>query len=165
MGGGVAAALRSRGGIEIHQEAIRHAPARIGSVIRTAAGALNARFVYHAVVIDYEIRKGTAAVDVAEVVRNLMAMAVADEARSIALPLFGAGVGGLSVETSLTTILEGLEAAAPAVPRALAVEIVMRDREEYDQAHEAFQAYGDRKAREAEENRLAEEAIRKLLGE
>jgi O-acetyl-ADP-ribose deacetylase (regulator of RNase III) len=54
MGGGVAAALRSRGGIEVHQEAIRHAPARIGSVVRTGAGRLAARYVYHAVVIDYD---------------------------------------------------------------------------------------------------------------
>ena len=116
MGGGVAAALRSRGGIEIHQEAIRHAPARIGSVVRTGAGALDARWVYHAVVIDYELRKGTTALDVAEVVANVVTMAVGDGARSVALPLFGAGVGGLSVEASLTAILEALEAAAPSVP-------------------------------------------------
>lgn len=103
MGGGVAAALRSRGGIEIHQEAIRHAPARIGSVVRTGAGALDARYVYHAVVIDYEIRKGTSAVDVSEVVRTMVRMAVEDNARSIACPLFGAGVGGLSAEVSLTS--------------------------------------------------------------
>ena len=164
MGGGVAAALRSRGGIEIHQEAIRHAPAAIGSVVRTGAGALAAQYVYHAVVIDYEISKGTGAVDVAEVVRNLVSMAVADDVRSMALPLFGAGVGGLSVETSLTTILEGLEAAAPSVPHPLAVEIVVRDREEFDQACVVFRDYGGKEAREAEENRLAEEAIRKLLG-
>ena len=132
--------------------------------MRTGAGALAARYVYHAVVIDYEIRKGTAAVDVAEVVQNLVRMAVEDEVRSIALPLFGAGVGGLSVETSLTTILEGLEAAAPGVPRPLAVEIVVWDREEFDQACVVFRDYGGKEAREAEENRLAEEAIRKLLG-
>ncbi len=165
MGGGVAAALRSRGGIEIHQEAIRQAPARIGSVVRTGAGVLEARYVYHAVVIDYELRKGTTVVDVAEVVRNLVAMAIADGVRSLAMPLFGAGVGGLSVEVSLTTILEGLEAAAPGVSSPLAVEIVVRDPEEFDQAAAAFHDYRDREVREGEENRLAEEAIRKLLGE
>lgn len=165
MGGGVAAALRSKGGIEIHQEAIRHAPASVGSVVRTGAGALDARWVYHAVVIDYEIRKGTSAVDVGEVVRNLVSMAVADDAKSMALPLFGAGVGGLSVETSLTTILQGLEAAAPRVPRALVIEIVVRDLDEYEEALAVFADYQDQGLRQAEEDRLAEEAIRILLGE
>lgn len=164
MGGGVAAALRSRGGIEIHQEAIRHAPARIGSVVRTGAGALEARYVYHAVVIDYEIRKGTSAIDVAEVVRNMVRMAVEDNARSIACPLFGAGVGGLSLEVSLTTILQELEAAAPETAEPLTVEIVVRDSTEFEQASVVFRDYGDKASREAEENRLAEEAIRKLLG-
>jgi O-acetyl-ADP-ribose deacetylase (regulator of RNase III) len=165
MGGGVAAALRSGGGIEIHQEAIRHAPAKLGSVVRTGAGALDARYVYHAVVIDYEIRRGTSAADVAVVVQNLVKRAVADDVRSMALPLFGAGVGGLSIEASLTTILNELEAAGVSVPQPLAVEIVVREAEEFDQAASVFVDYQSKDAREADEARLAEEAIRKLLGE
>ena len=163
MGGGVAAALRSRGGIEIHQEAVRKAPARIGSVVRTGAGALAARYVYHAVVIDYDVSKGTSVVDVAEVMRNLVNMAIADGVKSMALPLFGAGVGGLSVQTSLTTILEGLEAAALSVRSPLAVEIVVHDPGEFDEATAAFREYSGKEARQAEEDRLAEEAIRKFL--
>jgi O-acetyl-ADP-ribose deacetylase (regulator of RNase III) len=165
MGGGVAAALRSRGGIEIHLEAITHAPAEIGSVVRTGAGRLTAKYVYHAVVIDYDVSRGTAAVDVAEVVRNLIRQANADGVSSIAMPLFGAGVGGLSVETSLTTILEGLEAAASEVSKPLAVEVAVWDEEEFRLAAGVFSEYGGREARQAEEDRLAEEALRKLLGE
>jgi O-acetyl-ADP-ribose deacetylase (regulator of RNase III) len=97
MGGGVAAALRSRGGIEIHQEAIRQAPAALGSVVRTGAGKLDARFVYHAVVIDYDVSKGTSASDVATVMRNVFRQASSDGVNSIGLPLFGAGVGGLGL--------------------------------------------------------------------
>jgi hypothetical protein len=43
------------------------------------------------------------------------------------------------------------------------VEIVVRDREEFDQACVVFRDYGSEEAREADENRLAEEAIGKLL--
>jgi O-acetyl-ADP-ribose deacetylase len=164
MGGGVAAALRSKGGMEIHLEAIRHAPARIGSVVRTGAGQLVARYVYHAVVIDYDVSKGTSAPDVAEVVRNLVKQAVEDGVTSMAMPLFGAGVGGLSVETSLTTILEGLEASAPTVRSPVQFEIVVWDQEEYEQARAVFDDYAGREARQAEEDRLAEEALKKLLG-
>jgi O-acetyl-ADP-ribose deacetylase (regulator of RNase III) len=165
MGGGVAGALRAKGGIAIHQEAIRHAPAKLGSVVRTGAGALDARYVYHAVVIEYDLSKGTSAVDIGEAVRNLMKMAIADDVRSVALPLFGAGVGGLSLETSLAVILDGLEAAAPDVHASLAVEIVVRDPEEFEQAATIFRDYSGKAARQAEEDRLAEEAIRKLLGD
>jgi O-acetyl-ADP-ribose deacetylase (regulator of RNase III) len=165
MGGGVAAALRSRGGIEIHLEAIRHAPADIGSVVRTAAGKLAARHVYHAVVIDYDVSKGTSAADVAAVVRNLVRQAAADRVTSMAMPLFGAGVGGLSIETSLNTILEGLEAAAAEVRPPLAVEIVVWDATDFEQAAAVFNDFESREARQAEEDRLAEEALKKLLGE
>lgn len=165
MGGGVAAALRSRGGIEIHVEAIRHAPAQIGSVVRTGAGRLAARYVYHAVVIDYDVSKGTSVPDVAAVVRNLVKQAVEDGITSMALPLFGAGVGGLSVETSLLTILEGLETSAPTVPGPLQVEIVVWDQDDFEQARAVFREYAGREARQAEEDRLAEEALNKLLGD
>lgn len=164
MGGGVAAALRSKGGIEIHLEAIRHAPAQIGSVVRTGAGQLAARHVYHAVVIDYDVSKGTSAPDVGEVVRSLVKQAVEDGVTSMAIPLFGAGVGGLSVETSLTTILDGLESSAPSVRLPLRVEIVVWDEEDFEQARGVFAEQAGREARQAEEDRLAEDAIKKLLG-
>ena len=133
--------------------------------MRTGAGALDARWVYHAVVIDYELRKGTTALDVAEVVGNVVTMAVGDGARSVALPLFGAGVGGLSVEASLTAILEALEAAAPSVPGPLSVEIAVRDADEFEQAEAVFRGFEALEARQAEADRLAEEAVRKLLGD
>jgi O-acetyl-ADP-ribose deacetylase (regulator of RNase III) len=165
MGGGVAAALRSRGGIEIHLEAIRHAPAVIGSVVKTGAGKLAAKYVYHAVVIDYDVSKGTAAADVGEVVRNLTRQARVDGIASMAMPLFGAGVGGLSAERSLTTILEGLEAAGSEGGPPLTVEVAVWDEEEFGLAASVFGEFSDREARGSEEDRLAEEALKKLLGE
>jgi O-acetyl-ADP-ribose deacetylase (regulator of RNase III) len=165
MGGGVAAALRSKCGIEIHQEAIRQGPARIGSVIRTGAGRLAARHVYHAVVIDYETRAGTSRADVELVVRTILSLAGEDGARSVALPLFGAGVGGLSVEASLHAILEAIESTAPQVQEPLTIEIVAWDRDEHARARAVLAEYEGREARQEEEDRLAEEALRSLLGE
>src|SRR5262249_32511882 len=148
MGGGVAAALRSRGGIEIHQEAVRHAPARIGSVIRTGAGKLPATYVYHAVVIDYSVSKGTSLADVAEVTRNLIGLAITDGVRTMALPLFGAGVGGLSIESSLTTILDGLETAAAEIDAPLHIEIAVWDKQDFKRAEEVFEGYSSQATRQ-----------------
>ncbi|HXV59546.1 MAG TPA: macro domain-containing protein [Vicinamibacteria bacterium] len=163
MGGGVAAALRSRGGIEIHQEAIRQAPAALGTVVRTHAGRLSARFVYHAVVIDYDVSKGTSASDVATVMRNILAQAASDEVKSLALPLFGAGVGGLSIETSLETILDEIEQGSRDLEGPLQVTIAVRDREELERARECFRSYTDRESRKREESSLANDFLKELL--
>lgn len=163
MGGGVAAALRSRGGIEIHQEAIQHAPAALGSVIRTGAGKLDARFVYHAVVIDYDVSKGTSSSDVGTVVRNVLRQAISDGVKSVGLPLFGAGVGGLSVQSSLETILDELDGASQNLPRPLHITIAVRDLEEFERALECFRGYLDRETRKKEESNLASDFLNELL--
>jgi O-acetyl-ADP-ribose deacetylase (regulator of RNase III) len=163
MGGGVAAALRSRGGIEIHQEAIRHAPAALGSIVRTSAGKLDARYVYHAVVIDYDVSKGTSASDVATVMKNVLRQASSDGVKSLGLPLFGAGVGGLSVESSLETILDEIERASRSLPGQLQVTIAVRDREEFERARASFRGYSDREARKKEDSNLASDFLNELL--
>jgi O-acetyl-ADP-ribose deacetylase (regulator of RNase III) len=163
MGGGVAAALRSRGGIEIHQEAVQNAPAAIGAVVKTRAGRLAARFVYHAVVIDYDVSKGTAAADVRTVVENILRMAEADAVGSIGLPLFGAGVGGLSVETSLQMILSVLEEVGSRFSRPLNVIIAVRDVEEFEQARRVLESYLDAESRAREEDNAASDFLNQYL--
>ena len=160
----MAAALRSRGGIEIHKQAIAHAPAPLGSVVRTWAGKLPARYVYHAVVIDYDVSKGTSASDVVAAVRSSLACARQDGIRSIAMPLFGAGVGGLSVRASLETILDTIEESADAFDTDLTVEVVVRDEDEFSGALKVFSEFKDRRSRATEEDELAEEFIKQLLG-
>jgi O-acetyl-ADP-ribose deacetylase (regulator of RNase III) len=165
MGGGVAAALRSRGGIEIHEEAIQHAPKPPGSVVRTGAGKLAARFVYHAVVIDYETRGGTSEADVRVVVLELVRRSLEDSVRSMALPLFGAGVGGLGAEQSLLAILDALEEAGSfgaADDWRLRVEIVVLEDDVFAATSATFREHKPRRARQQEEAQLAEEFLRQL---
>ena len=163
MGGGVAAALRSRGGIEIHQEAIHQAPAALGNVVRTGAGKLDARYVYHAVVIDYDVSKGTSASDVATAMKNVLRQASSDAVKSLGLPLFGAGVGGLSVESSLETILDEIDRASRGFPGQLEITIAVRDSEEFERARVSFRGYSDRDARKKEESDLASDFLNELL--
>jgi O-acetyl-ADP-ribose deacetylase (regulator of RNase III) len=163
MGGGVAGAVLARGGIEIQKQAIAHAPAPQGSVVRTNAGKLAARYVYHAVVIDEDVSKGTAVEDVDAAVRGVLKSARVDGSHSLAMPLFGAGVGGLGVEQSLEAVLETIEDIAGAYDRDLVVEIVVYGDEEFQQATEVFQGYKDRSSRSKEEDELAAQFLRDLL--
>ena len=163
MGGGVAAALLSQGGIEIHQEAIAHAPVPLGAVVRTRAGRLTAKYVYHAVVIDYDARRDTSVGDVVVVIRGVLACALTDGVRSLAMPLLGAGVGGLDVRQSLEAILEAIEDVSTAYNWTLDVEIVVKDVDEFVEAAGVFREYGGRASREAEDAELAAEFLKLLL--
>jgi O-acetyl-ADP-ribose deacetylase (regulator of RNase III) len=164
MGGGVAGAVLARGGIGIQKEAIARAPAPHGSVVRTHAGKLAARYVYHAVVIDEDVSKGTSVEDVGAAVRSVLKSARADGSHSLAMPLFGAGVGGLGVEQSLEAVLETVEEVGGAFDRDLAIEIVVYGDDEFEQATGVFEAYKDRSSRSKEEDELAAQFLKDLLG-
>ncbi|GEM_PF-3080178 len=84
MTGGVAGALRKRGGVAIHQEAIALGPLPLGRVVRTSGKV------------------------VTTVVQECLAMAAVDEAESICFPLFGAGGGSqrFGMEMPLTAFEE-----------------------------------------------------------
>lgn len=163
MGGGVASAVLARGGIEIQKEALARAPAPLGSVVRTRAGKLAARYVYHAVVIDEDVAKGTSIEDVDAAVRSILKSARADNSTTLAMPLFGAGVGGLTVEQSLESVLETVEAVSATYDRDLTIEIVVFGTDEFAKVTKAFQGYKDRTSRSKEEDELAAEFLRELL--
>jgi O-acetyl-ADP-ribose deacetylase (regulator of RNase III) len=163
MGGGVASAVLGRGGIEIQKEALARAPAPLGSVVRTRAGKLAARYVYHAVVIDEDVSKGTSVEDVGASVRSILKSARADNSHSLAMPLFGAGVGGLTVSQSLEAVLETVEELGATYDRELTIEIVVYGDDEFKVVTKAFKAYRDRASRSKEEDDLAAEFLKQLL--
>ena len=97
MGGGVAGAIKRRGGAEIEEEALKHAPVPVGKAVVTGAGRLPAKRVIHAptmerpamrIPIENAVKATKAALDAAE----------EECLETIAFPAMGAGVGGLSVE-------------------------------------------------------------------
>jgi len=92
MGAGVAGALKRAGGAEIEQEAIAQGPIPLGSAVATSAGRLPARWVIHGAAMGQDLRTD------GELVRRTTraCLQCADElnCRSLALPAFGAGVGG-----------------------------------------------------------------------
>jgi O-acetyl-ADP-ribose deacetylase (regulator of RNase III) len=53
MGGGVSRSISRAGGEAIVQDARKHVPLGIGDVAVTSAGHLPAKYVFHAVTLDY----------------------------------------------------------------------------------------------------------------
>jgi len=92
MGGGVAGAIRKKGGKTIEDEAVAKGPIKIGQAVYTQAGSLPAKFVIHAATMgmdfatdEMKIRRASASsLDTAEELK----------VKSIGFPALGCGVGG-----------------------------------------------------------------------
>jgi O-acetyl-ADP-ribose deacetylase (regulator of RNase III) len=96
MGAGVAGAIKRAGGDEIEREAVAKGPIAVGDAVATEAGRLPARYVIHAAVMGQDLR--TSADTIAEATRRTLEVADGLGLESVALPAFGTGVGGFSVD-------------------------------------------------------------------
>lgn len=104
MGGGVAGAIRKKGGSAIQDEALQKGPIEIGGAIVTGAGNLRCRWIIHAATM------GTDGVTDAGFIRcathNSLALALKQKISSIAFPALGCGVGGFPAETASEIMME-----------------------------------------------------------
>lgn len=98
MGGGVAGAIRKKGGKVIEDEAVKKGPIEIGQAIATSAGKLKVRYVIHAATMGLDFKTDEIKI------RNSCESALkkADELKisSIAFPALGCGVGGFPLKAS-----------------------------------------------------------------
>jgi O-acetyl-ADP-ribose deacetylase (regulator of RNase III) len=106
MSAGVALALREAGGARIEQEAIASAPARMGEVVWTTAGELQADFVAHAVAAF------DGAICIGRCVLRVLFGAALRERRTIAMPALGTGIGLVPMSLSAQLTLEALRTFA-----------------------------------------------------
>jgi len=93
MGSGVAGALKRAGGPVIEQEAIAKGPVPVGSAVATSAGLLPARYVIHGAVMGQDLRTDPETVE--RTTTACLELALELGIRSIAMPAFGCGVGGM----------------------------------------------------------------------
>ena len=104
MGSGVAGALKRVGGQEIEDEAIAKGPIAVGEAIVTSAGKLKAKYIIHAAVMGQDLQ--TDAKIIRTATRNSLLRAEELALKSIALPAFGTGVGGFSLEECANIMIQ-----------------------------------------------------------
>ena len=105
MGGGVAGAIRKKGGSVIEKDAVAKAPIPIGEAVATSAGSLPARFVVHAPTMARPAER----TDVENVRQaTLAALECAEQvgAKEIAFPGMGTGVGGVEPDLAAQAMVE-----------------------------------------------------------
>lgn len=96
MGGGVAAAIKKRGGEEIEKEAIKKGPVNVGEAIVTNAGTLKVKVVIHAAVMGEDFKTDAKIIETATL--NSFIRAEELNLETVAFPALGTGVGRFSME-------------------------------------------------------------------
>jgi O-acetyl-ADP-ribose deacetylase (regulator of RNase III) len=103
LGGGVAGAIRAKGGPSIQAECDKLGPIPIGEAAITGAGKLRARYVIHAA----SMRLGgrTSETALRDSTRNSLKRAAEHGLKSISLPAIGTGIAGFPIEQCAVVML------------------------------------------------------------
>lgn len=98
MGGGVAGAIKKKGGKSIEDEAVSEGPVEVGESIITRAGKLKAKYVIHAVTMDMSFKTDEDKVRMAT--RTALECAHKNKISQIAFPALGCGTGKFSYDAA-----------------------------------------------------------------
>ncbi|HUO04654.1 MAG TPA: macro domain-containing protein, partial [Candidatus Binataceae bacterium] len=106
LGGGVAGAIRVKGGPSIQLECDKLGPISLGEAAITGAGRLKALHVIHAA--SMRLGEPTAERNLRASTRNSLKRAAENSLRSIAFPAIGTGIAGFPIERCAQVMLEEL---------------------------------------------------------
>ena len=132
MGAGVAGAIKRSGGEEIEREAVAKGPIEVGDAVTTGAGRLKAEHVIHGAVMGQDLR--TSAELIERTTRRCLEVADELGCRSLALPAFGTGVGGVPLEDCARVMVGAVRAHEPRTLETVAFAVFG------EEARRAFEA-------------------------
>jgi O-acetyl-ADP-ribose deacetylase (regulator of RNase III) len=109
LGGGVAGAIRSRGGPTIQRECDAHGPVKVGEAALTGGGELAARHVIHAA--SMRLGGSTTAESLRSSMDNSFRLARENGVKTIAVPAVGTGIAGFPMEECAIVMARSLNGA------------------------------------------------------
>jgi O-acetyl-ADP-ribose deacetylase (regulator of RNase III) len=108
LGGGVAGAIRVKGGPAIQEECDKIGSIALGEAAITGAGQLRARHVIHAA--SMRLGESTSEVNLRAATSNSLMRADENSLKTIAFPAIGTGIAGFSIERCAQVTLEEVRA-------------------------------------------------------
>lgn len=133
MGGGVAGALRRKGGKVVEEEAVSQGPISIGEAVATSAGSLRAKYVIHGAVMGMDFK--TDANKIRRATLNTLKRAEELKLKTVAFPAFGTGVGRFPAEEAAKAMFEGVKEHLRSIKSTLGtISFVLFN----DETYEAF---------------------------
>jgi len=130
LGGGVAGAIRRKGGPAIQEECDRIGPIPLGEAAVTGGGNLKARYVIHAA--SMRLGEPTSETNLRASTRASLLRAKELGIRSIAFPAVGTGIAGFPMRRSAEVMLEEAAAHLAGETSLQDVRFVLYDRPAYD---------------------------------
>ena len=109
LGGGVAGAIRTRGGPSIQRECDAHGPVKVGEAVLTGAGELTARHVIHAASMALGGR--TTVESLRSSMDNAFRLASVNGVMTIAVPAVGTGIAGFPMDECAIVMAQSLSHA------------------------------------------------------
>ena len=144
LGGGLAGAIRRRGGRSIQTECDRHGPVPVGGAALTGGGDLPARFVIHQASMALGGR--TTAKALTESTRAVLAIAEKHpDIRTLAFPAVGTGIAGFALDECARIMLSEVRAHLERRTKLTEIRFVLFD----DAAQRVFQRTFDAMGGEA----------------
>jgi O-acetyl-ADP-ribose deacetylase (regulator of RNase III) len=126
LGGGVAGAIRVKGGPAIQQECDKIGTIPLGEAAITGAGLLRARHVIHAA--SMRLGESTSEENLRAATRNSLMRADENSLKTIAFPAIGTGIAGFPIERCAQAMLEEVRAHLSGPTTLERVEFVLFDR-------------------------------------
>ena len=136
LGGGVAGAIRVKGGPAIQNECDRIGPIALGEAAITGAGRLHARHVIHAA--SMRLGESTSEASLRAATRNSLIRAKENSLKTIAFPAIGTGIAGFPVERCAEVMLEEVCAHLSGSTTLERVEFVLFDKRSLEVFERAF---------------------------
>jgi len=132
MGGGVAGAIKAKGGKEIEEEAMKKAPVEVGKAIITKAGKLKAKFVIHSPTMERPAMLTTKE-KVYLATKAALEEARKNDIKKISFPAMGTGVGGVSYRDAASAMISAIKEVLDSNVKFDSISLVLRDKEAYDE--------------------------------
>ena len=126
LGGGVAGAIRIKGGPAIQNECDRIGPIALGEAAITGAGRLRARHVIHAA--SMRLGESTSEANLRAATRNSLTRANENALKTIAFPAIGTGIAGFPIERCAQVMLEEVRAHLSGPTTLERIDFVLFDR-------------------------------------
>ena len=126
LGGGVAGAIRVKGGPAIQQDCDRIGTIPLGEAAITGAGLLRARHVIHAA--SMRLGESTSEANLHAATRNSLKRANENLLKTIAFPAIGTGIASFPLERCAQVMLEEVRAHLSGPTTLERVEFVLFDR-------------------------------------
>jgi len=139
MGGGVAGAIRKKGGESIQEEAKKKGPISIGESIVTSAGKLPSKYVIHSATMGMDFKTDEEKIRLS--IKSSLTRADELKINSIAFPALGCGVGGFSPEKACSIMIEEICKHLTRPSSLKNIKFILFDEKTYEVFKEGIEKY------------------------